>query len=179
MKMAMEIMKMRPIRYLQREKKTEKKNKTKGSSSKPKSKLKKRSGCDIVKGTPGLLFEARFIKNELEAFLLYLNEDMISRIVEKTNEKMHKVHEKINADEFQFCYSDTNEAEIKIICDSCEVVVVFTFILELAVINVRAILKYNKANYDDTRRIFSQNLAISLMILYIKLRIKVKNLKSV
>ena len=129
-----------------------------------------------MKGTPGPLFEARFIKNELEAFL-YLNEDMISRIVERTNEKMHKVHEKINADEFQFCYSDTNEAEIKIICDSCEVVVVFTFILELAVINVRAILKYNKANYDDTRRIFSQNLA--LMILYIKLRIKVKNLKSV
>ena len=102
---------------------------------------------------------------------------MISRIVERTNEKMHKVHEKINADEFQFCYSDTNEVEIKITCDSCVVVVVFTFILELAVVNVRAILKYNKANYDDTRRIFSQNLA--LMILYIKLRIKVKNLKSV
>ena len=138
--------------------------------------MKKRSGCDIVKGTPGPLFEARFIKNELEAFL-YLNEDMISRIVERTNEKMHKVHEKINADEFQFCYSDTNEVEIKITCDSCVVVVVFTFILELAVVNVRAILKYNKANYDDTRRIFSQNLA--LMILYIKLRIKVKNLKSV
>ena len=65
--MAMEIMKMRPIRHLQREKK-QKKNKTKGSSSKPKSKLKKRSGCDIVKGTPGPLFETRFIKNELEAF---------------------------------------------------------------------------------------------------------------
>ena len=140
MKMAMEIMKMRPIRHLQREKK-QKKNKTKGSSSKPKSKLKKRSDCDIVKGTPGPLFEARFIKNELEAFLLYLNEDMISRIVEKTNEKMHKVHEKINADEFQFCYSDTNEAEIKFICDSCVVVVVFTFILELAVVNVKGYSK--------------------------------------
>ena len=139
--------------------------------------MKKRSGCDIVKGTLEPLFEARFIKNELEAFLLYLNEDMISRIVERTNEKMHKIHEKINADEFQFCYSDTNEVEIKIICDSCVIVVVFTFILELAVVNVRAILKYNKANYDDTRRIFSQNLV--LMILYIKLRIKVKNLKSV
>ena len=138
--MAMEIMKMRPIRHLQREKK-QKKNKTKGSSSKPKSKLKKRSDCDIVKGTPGPLFETRFIKNELEAFLLYLNEDMISRIVEKTNEKMHKVHEKINADEFQFCYSDTNEAEIKFICDSCVVVVVFTFILELAVVNVKGYSK--------------------------------------
>ena len=140
MKMAMEIMKMRPIRHLQREKK-QKKNKTKGSSSKPKSKLKKRSDCDIVKGTPGPLFETRFIKNELEAFLLYLNEDMISRIVERTNEKMHKIHEKINADEFQFCYSDTNEVEIKIICDSCVIVVVFTFILELAVVNVKGYSK--------------------------------------
>ena len=44
----------------------------------------------------------------------------------------------------------------------------FTFILELAAVNARAILKYNKANYDDTRRIFSQNFVISLMILYIK-----------
>ena len=103
--------------------------------------MKKRSDCDIVKGTPGPLFETRFIKNELEAFLLYLNEDMISRIVEKTNEKMHKVHEKINADEFQFCYNDTNEAEIKFICDSCVVVVVFTFILELAVVNVKGYSK--------------------------------------
>ena len=103
--------------------------------------MKKRSDCDIVKGTPGPLFETRFIKNELEAFLLYLNEDMISRIVEKTNEKMHKVHEKINADEFQFCYSDTNEAEIKFIRDSCVVVVVFTFILELAVVNVKGYSK--------------------------------------
>ena len=46
-------------------------------------------------------------------FLLYINEDMISRIVERTNEQMRKVREKINADEFQFRYSDTNELEIK------------------------------------------------------------------
>ena len=45
--------------------------------------------------------------------LLYINEDMISRIVERTNEQMRKVCERINADEFQFCYSDTNEFEIK------------------------------------------------------------------
>ena len=103
------------MRYLRREKKKEqKKNKTKWSLSKPKSKLKKPSACDIVKGTPGSLFEARFIKNELEAFLLYLNEDMISRIVGRTNEEqMHKVHEKINAEEFQVCYSDPNEVQIK------------------------------------------------------------------
>ena len=76
--------------------------------------MKKRSGCDIVKGTPGSLFEARFIKNELGAFLLYLNEDIISRIVGRTNEEqMHKVHEKINAEEFQVCYSDPNEVKIK------------------------------------------------------------------
>ena len=46
-------------------------------------------------------------------FLLYINEDMISRIVERTNEQMRKVREKINADEFQLRYSDTNELEIK------------------------------------------------------------------
>ena len=45
--------------------------------------------------------------------LLYINEDMISRIAERTNEQMRKVCERINADEFQFCYSDTNELEIK------------------------------------------------------------------
>ena len=46
-------------------------------------------------------------------FLLYINEDMISRIVERTNEQMRRVREKINADEFQLRYSDTNELEIK------------------------------------------------------------------
>ena len=38
---------------------------------------------------------------------------MISRIVERTNEQMRKVRKKINADESQFRYSDTNELEIK------------------------------------------------------------------
>ena len=38
---------------------------------------------------------------------------MSRRIVERTNEQMHKVREKIDADEFQFRYSDTNEKEIK------------------------------------------------------------------
>ena len=40
------------------------------------------------------------IKNKLEAFLLYIDEDMISEIVERTKEPMHKVCKKINADEF-------------------------------------------------------------------------------
>ena len=37
---------------------------------------------------------------------------MITKIVERTNGQMCKVHEKINVEEFLFRYSDTNE-EIK------------------------------------------------------------------
>ena len=40
------------------------------------------------------------------------------------------------------------------------VVVVFTFILDLAAVNARTILKYNKENYIDSRRDFLKNLAI-------------------
>ena len=67
---------------------TKEENRKKGSLLK--CKLTERSGCDIVKGTAGSRFEARFIKNEWEAFLLYINEDMISRIVERTNEQMRE-----------------------------------------------------------------------------------------
>ena len=38
---------------------------------------------------------------------------MIKAIVERTNEQMRKVREKINPDKFQFRYSDTNKEEIK------------------------------------------------------------------
>ena len=38
---------------------------------------------------------------------------MISRTVVGTKWQMHKVHEKVNADELQFHYSDTNEGVIK------------------------------------------------------------------
>ena len=62
-------------------------------------------------------------------------------------------------------------------CDSC-MLVVFTFILGAAAVNERTILKYNKANYDNTRRVFQRNLATSLIISYIKQKKKVKNLKS-
>ena len=68
---------------------------------------------------------------------------------------------------FRFATVTQMKLKLKIICDSW-VVVMFTFILDLAAVNARAILKYNKANHGDTRRIFSQNLAISLMILYLK-----------
>ena len=44
-----------------------------------------------MNGTPGPHIEAQFIKNQLEAFLLYINEDAISRIIERTNEQMHQV----------------------------------------------------------------------------------------
>ena len=59
------------------------------------------------------------------------------------------------------------------------IVVAFTFIFDLAAVNARTILKYNKENYIDSRRDFLKNLATYLTILYIKNRAKVANLKSV
>ena len=38
---------------------------------------------------------------------------MITKIVERTNGQIRKVGKRINADEFLFRYSDTNEGEIK------------------------------------------------------------------
>ena len=38
---------------------------------------------------------------------------MTNQIVERTNEQIVKVRKNINADEFSFHYSDTNEEEIK------------------------------------------------------------------
>ena len=64
--------------------------KPKWSSPKPKSRLKTHSGYGIVKGRPGARFETQFIKIELEASLLYINEDMISSIVERTSEQVRK-----------------------------------------------------------------------------------------
>ena len=63
-------------------------------------------------------------------------------------------------------------------CDNW-VVVVFTFILDLAAVNTRTILKYNKENYTDSRRDFLKKLATYLMIPYITNRVNVTNLKSV
>ena len=59
------------------------------------------------------------------------------------------------------------------------IVVAFTFIFDLAAVNARTILKYNKENYIDSRLDFLKNLATYLTILYIKNRAKVANLKSV
>ena len=42
-------------------------------------------------------------------------------------------------------------------CDSW-VDVVFTFILDLAAVNPKTILKYDKKNYFDSRQNFSKNL---------------------
>ena len=66
-------------------------------------------------------------------------------------------------------------------CDSCHscVVVVFTFILDLAAVNARTILKYNKENYIDSRQDFLKNLAAYLTVPYINNRAKVTNMKSV
>ena len=66
-------------------KKVKPENNSKWSATKRKSKLKRRSACDVMKGTPRPRLDARLVKNELEAFLLYINENMISKIVERTN----------------------------------------------------------------------------------------------
>ena len=58
------------------------------------------------------------------------------------------------------------------------VLVVLTFILDLAAVNARTILKYNKANYDETR-VFLRISATSLIIPYIKKRAKVNKVKPV
>ena len=57
------------------------------------------------------------------------------------------------------------------------VVAVFTFILDLAALNARIILKYKKKSYVDSRPDFLKNLATFLTISYIKNRAKVTNLK--
>ena len=88
--------------------KKKRENNSKWSVTKPKSKLRRRSACDVAKGTTGPWLDARLVKNELEAFLLYINENMITKIVERTNNQMRKVCKKINTGKFLFCYSDTN-----------------------------------------------------------------------
>ena len=80
--------------------------------TKLRSKLKKHSACAVVKETPGPQLDTRLVKNDLETFLLYINEN-ITKIVERTNDQMRKVPKKINADEFLFRFSVTNEEEIK------------------------------------------------------------------
>ena len=106
-KVTLERMKVRLVRCLRK-----RENNSKLSAAKPKSKLKRRSACDVVKGTPGPRLDARLVKNELETFLLYINKKMITKIVERANDQMRIVSQKINADEFLFCYSDTNEEEM-------------------------------------------------------------------
>ena len=93
-------------------KKRKRENNSKWSATKLKSKLKRRSACDVVRETPGPQLDAHPVKNVLESFLLYINENM-NKIVERANDKMRKVPKKINADEFLFRSSVTNKEEIK------------------------------------------------------------------
>ena len=65
-------------------KKRKRKDNSKWSAAKPKSKLKRRSAFDVMKGTLGPRLDARLVKNELEAFLLYINENMITKILKRT-----------------------------------------------------------------------------------------------
>ena len=117
--------------------------------------LATKSACDVAKGTPEARLDARLFKNELDTFLLYINENMITKIAERTNNQMCQP------------YFDS------------WVVVVLAFILDIAAVNARTILKDNNENYIDSRQDFQKNLATYLTILYIKNRPKVTNLKSV
>ena len=65
-------------------KKRKRKDNSKWSAAKPKSKLKRRSAFDVMKGTLGPRLDARLVKNELEASLLYINENMITKILKRT-----------------------------------------------------------------------------------------------
>ena len=62
-----------------------------------------------MKGRPGPRLGARLVKNELKAFLSYINENVIPEILERTNDQMRK---KVNVVEFLFHYKDTNKEEI-------------------------------------------------------------------
>lgn len=54
----------------------------KGSRQKHKSELKKCS-CDFVEGTAEQRLETRIVKTQVEAFSSFINEGMISQIVER------------------------------------------------------------------------------------------------
>ena len=75
--------------------------------TKPKSKWKRRSACDVVKGRPGPRLNADLVKNELEAFLLYINENLITEIVER-NDRMRKVCKK------NFCFGTVIQTKRKV-----------------------------------------------------------------
>ena len=63
-----------------RKKKVEK-QKTKWSTSKPKSKFKKRSTCVVVTGTRGPRLDVYIVRIELDAFFLFINEGIVSQIL--------------------------------------------------------------------------------------------------
>ena len=64
--------------------------------------MKRRSACAVVQETLRPRLGARLVENELEAFLLCINENVITKIVERTNDQISKVRKKINADKFLF-----------------------------------------------------------------------------
>ena len=99
-------------------KKSKRENNSKWSGTKPKSKLKRRLASDIVKEIPGSRVDVRLVKNDLEASLLYINENMITKIVERANDQMRKVRKKINGDEFLFHCSDANKRKLNV-CFDC------------------------------------------------------------
>ena len=103
-------MKVRLMRYLRKGG-----NNSKWSATKPKS--ERRSACDVVKGTPGPRLDVRLVKSELEAFLLHINENMITEMVERTNNQMCKVRKKLNADEFLFATAIQTKKKLNVYLD--------------------------------------------------------------
>ena len=109
-KVTLKLMKVRLMRYLRKGG-----NNSKWSATKPKS--ERRSACDVVKGTPGPRLDVRLVKSELEAFLLHINENMITEMVERTNNQMCKVRKKLNADEFLFATAIQTKKKLNVYLD--------------------------------------------------------------
>ena len=106
-------------------KKNKRENNSKWSAAKPISKLKRRSAGDVVKVTPGLRLDPGLVKNELEAFLFYINENMITKIIERTNDQMRKVCKKISADEFLYLIQTKKKLNVYLDCfilESCNTI---------------------------------------------------------
>ena len=90
-------------------KKRKREDNSKWSAPKPKSKIEKTFSLSGCEGNTSATTRCSSCQNEVEAFLLYIYENMITTIVKRTNDQMRKVHKKIKANKFLFRYSDTNE----------------------------------------------------------------------
>ena len=79
-------MKVNLVRCIQKERKRENNSKWSATIST----LERCSACDVVKGAPGPRLGAGLVKNELDAFLLYIIENMTTKIVEEQMTRSEK-----------------------------------------------------------------------------------------